>query len=128
MIHRALMGSLERFMGILIEHYAGAFPLWLSPVQLSILTISDKHVKYGGEILDTLLKEGLRVTIDTDNEKVGYKIRRATIHKTPYMCIIGDNELTNNTVNIRKKNGDSMGEMSMENLMNLLKMEIEERR
>lgn len=128
MIHRALMGSLERFMGILIEHYAGAFPLWLSPVQLSILTISDKHVKYGGEILDALLKEGLRAEIDTDNEKVGYKIRRATIHKTPYMCIIGDNELTNSTVNIRKKNGDSMGEMSLKNLINLLKMEIEERR
>ena len=128
MIHRALMGSLERFMGVLIEHHAGAFPSWLSPVQLSILTISDRHVKYSEEILNVLLKEGFRVDLDADNEKIGYKIRRATILKTPYMCIIGENELSNNTVNIRKRNGENLGEMSLDNFITLLKEEIGERR
>lgn len=128
MIHRALMGSIERFFGVLIEHYAGAFPLWLTPVQVTILPISDKHIDYAREAMDALLKNGIRADIDTSNEKMGYKVRKATLLKTPYMCIIGDNEMTNNTVNIRKKDGTSIGEMPTDKFMALLNDEILNRR
>ncbi len=128
MIHRALMGSLERFFGVLIEHHAGAFPLWLTPVQATVLPISDKHTDYARGIMDALLKEGIRADIDNSNEKMGYKVRKATLLKTPYMCIIGDNEVTNNTVNIRKKDGTSMGEMPVDQFTALLRDEILNRR
>ncbi|RJR18988.1 MAG: threonine--tRNA ligase [Nitrospiraceae bacterium] len=128
MIHRALMGSLERFFGVLIEHYAGAFPFWLSPVQISLLTIAERHAEYSRAILDTLIKEGIRVDLDDDNEKIGYKIRKATMLKTPYMCIIGDKEMENNTINIRKRNGDTVGEMTIDELISFLKDEIINRR
>lgn len=128
MIHRALMGSLERFFGILIEHYAGAFPLWLSPVQIAVLTISERHVEYSRKIFDNLRKEGIRADIDEENEKIGFKIRRSTVFKTPYMCIIGDKELQNNTVNIRKRDGEGLGEMTIEKLVEFLKGETANRR
>jgi threonyl-tRNA synthetase len=128
MIHRALMGSLERFFGILIEHYAGAFPLWLSPVQLSLLTIAERHGDFGKTIMEALIKEGIRVDIDAGNDKIGYKIRKATVLKTPYMCIIGDKEIENNTVNIRKRNGENIGEMTIDKLISFLKDEIVNRR
>jgi threonyl-tRNA synthetase len=128
MIHRALMGSLERFFGVLIEHYAGAFPFWLSPVQISLLTIAERHADYSRGILNALIKEGIRVDIDDDNEKIGYKIRKATMLKTPYMCIIGDKEMENNTINIRKRNGDNVGEMTIDTLTTFLKDEILNRR
>jgi threonyl-tRNA synthetase len=128
MIHRALMGSLERFFGVLIEHYAGAFPLWLSPVQISVLTISERHVEYCRRILGSLIGEGIRADIDEDNEKIGFKIRKAAVLKTPYMCIIGDKEMEGNTVNIRKRNGENAGEMSVEKLIAFLKDEISNRR
>ena len=128
MIHRALMGSLERFFGILIEHYAGAFPLWLSPVQLSLLTIAERHRDFGMRVLDTLIKEGIRADIDDENEKIGYKIRKATISKTPYMCIIGDKEKENNTVTIRKRNGENIGEMAVADLIAILRDESSQRR
>ena len=128
MIHRALMGSLERFFGVLIEHYAGAFPLWLSPVQISILPIAERHAEYCRNLKDSLLKEGIRVEIDEDNEKIGYKIRRATVSKTPYMCIIGDKEISGNTVNIRKQDGENIGEMTTEGLVAFLKDEKSNRR
>ena len=128
MIHRALMGSLERFFGVLIEHYAGAFPFWLSPVQISLLTIAERHADYSRAILNTLIKEGIRVDLDDDNEKIGYKIRKATMLKTPYMCIIGDKEMENNTINIRKRNGENVGEMSIDKLTTFLKDEIFNRR
>ncbi|MBI4843693.1 MAG: threonine--tRNA ligase [Nitrospirae bacterium] len=125
MIHRALMGSLERFFGVLIEHYAGAFPLWLAPVQVSILTISEKHVKYGSDFLERLLNAGMRAELDSENEKVGYKIRRATMLKIPYLCIIGDNEAENNTVNIRKRGEEKSVEMPADEFLALLKKEVE---
>jgi threonyl-tRNA synthetase len=128
MIHRALMGSLERFFGVLIEHYSGAFPLWLSPVQISLLTIAERHVEYSRGILASLKKTGIRADIDDENEKIGYKIRKATILKTPYMCIIGDKEMENNTVNIRKRNGENIGEMSVDKIMTFLSDEISNRR
>jgi len=128
MIHRALMGSLERFFGILIEHYAGAFPLWLSPIQISLLTISERHVEYCRRIHGSLIQEGIRADIDSENEKIGYKIRKATILKTPYMCIIGDKEMENNTVNVRSRKGENIGAMSVEKLVTFLKDEISNRR
>jgi threonyl-tRNA synthetase len=128
MIHRALMGSLERFFGVLIEHYAGAFPLWLAPVQVSLLTIAERHGDYARNIVDLLLEEGLRVDIDDDNEKIGKKIRKATISKTPYMCIIGDKEMENNTVTIRKRKGDNVGEMAVADLIAFLRDETSKRR
>ncbi len=128
MIHRALMGSLERFFGILIEHYAGAFPLWLAPVQVSLLSIADRHIDYCKEIVSSLMNQGIRANLDSDNEKIGYKIRKATMLKTPYMCIIGDKETENKTINIRKRDGENTGEMSVENLIAFLKDEILTRR
>jgi threonyl-tRNA synthetase len=128
MIHRALMGSLERFFGVLIEHYSGAFPLWLAPVQVSLLTIAERHGDYARNIVDLLLEEGLRVDIDDDNEKIGKKIRKATISKTPYMCIIGDKEMENNTVTIRKRKGDNVGEMAVADLIAFLRDETSKRR
>jgi threonyl-tRNA synthetase len=120
MIHRALMGSLERFFGILIEHYAGAFPVWLAPVQISLLSIADRHEQFCREILDSLIKAGIRADLDAENEKIGYKIRKATLLKTPFMCIIGDKEMESNTVSIRKRDGESIGEMSIDNLISFI--------
>ncbi len=128
MIHRALMGSLERFFGVLIEHYGGAFPLWLSPVQASVLPIAERHIGYGGKVLDSLKERGIRADLDDANEKIGYKIRKAAMLKTPYMCIIGDRESANNTVNLRKRSGENAGEMSVEKLISFLKEEIKNRR
>jgi threonyl-tRNA synthetase len=128
MIHRALMGSLERFFGILIEHHAGAFPLWLAPVQVSILAIADRHVEYCNELIDALMNAGIKADIDTDNEKIGYKIRKAAMLKTPYMCIIGDKEMANKTINIRKRSGENIGEMPVDSFVKFLNEEIETRR
>ena len=124
MIHRALMGSLERFFGILIEHYAGAFPLWLAPVQVSVLTIAERHQEYSGKVLNSLLKESLRADLNADNKKIGYKIREATLQKTPYLCIIGDKEAANGTVNVRTMAGDTLGEMQVDQLLLRLKEEV----
>ncbi len=128
MIHRALMGSLERFFGVLVEHYAGIFPLWLAPVQISLLTISDNHVEYAKNLLGSLVNEGVRADIYDQNNKIGNKIRKTTILKTPYMCIIGDKEMENNTVTVRKRNGDNVGEKSLDELISFLKDEIIARR
>jgi threonyl-tRNA synthetase len=128
MIHRALMGSLERFFGVLVEHYAGAFPVWLSPVQVSVLTIADRHVEYAESVHRMLLAKGIRSEIDADNEKVGYKIRKATLMKTPYMCIIGDKESADNTVNIRRRTGETLGAMEPERFADFITREIAERR
>ncbi len=128
MVHRALMGSLERFFGILIEHYAGAFPLWLSPVQVSVLTISERHVEYARKVVESFLRENLRVELNTDNEKIGYKIREATLMKIPYLCIIGDKEMANGTVNVRMRDGKNLGEMTIAKLKSTLNVEITNRR
>jgi threonyl-tRNA synthetase len=122
------MGSLERFFGILIEHYAGAFPLWLSPVQMSVLIISERHVEYAKSIVESLLRENLRVELNSDNEKIGFKIREAILMKTPYMCVVGDKEMTNGTVNVRTLKGVNLGEMSIEKIKSVLKEEITDRR
>ncbi len=124
MIHRALMGSLERFFGILIEHYAGAFPLWLSPVQAIILPITDREREYSKEITERLRRAGIRSSLDDRSEKVGLKIREATLNKIPYMLIIGAREVKNNTVSVRKRSGEDLGVKKIEEIIDIFTGEI----
>lgn len=124
MIHRALMGSLERFFGCLIEHYAGAFPAWLAPVQVIILSITSSNIEYTKEIEDYLIKEGIRVENDLRNEKVGFKIREAQINKIPYMLIIGDKEIADKTVSVRKRKEKKTEVMLLKDFLIKLKEEI----
>ena len=111
MIHRAMLGSLERFLGILIEHTAGAFPLWLAPVQAVVLPVSEKFLDYGREVAGELERGGLRVEVDERNEKLGYKIREAQVLKIPYMLVVGAREQEAGTVNVRRRAGDELGAM-----------------
>ena len=124
MIHRALMGSLERFFGCLIEHFAGAFPTWLAPVQVRILTITDNHIKYAEEISEFLKKDGIRVELDSRNEKVGFKIREAQTSKIPYMLIIGDKEIKDKAVAVRKRKEKKTETMDSEDFLSKLNEEI----
>jgi threonyl-tRNA synthetase len=128
MIHRALMGSLERFMGVLIEHYAGAFPVWLAPTQVTVLTIAERHAPYAREIETALRERGVRAEVDDDNEKVGYKIRRATIAKVPCLAIIGDQEVEDRTVAVRMRSGETIGPLSLEAFAALVTEQIHLRR
>ncbi len=125
MIHRALMGSLERFFGILIEHYAGAFPLWLAPVQVMVLPIADRHHEYARSVYQALRTKNIRVELDARNEKVGFKIREAEVQKVPYMLIIGDKEVENGTVAVRHKGEGDKGAMKPEEFLKQIREEIE---
>ena len=123
MIHRVVFGSIERFIGILIEHFAGKFPLWLSPVQVRILTISDKYADYAKEIEKTFKREGLRCEIDERSEKIGYKIRTAELERIPYMLVIGEKEVQTNSVSVRGRDSGDMGSMPVERLLKVLREE-----
>jgi len=120
MLHRAIFGSIERFIGILIEHYAGEFPVWLAPVQVAIINISEKHEDYAQKIYDLLQKYGIRSTLDLRNEKMNLKIREYTLQKVPYIAIIGDKELSDGKVSIRKRNGENLGAMTCEGVAELI--------
>jgi threonyl-tRNA synthetase len=123
MVHRALYGSIERFFGILIEHYAGAFPVWLAPVQTIVLPITDRHLGYAQKVKDRLAAEGLRVTLDERSEKVNLKIRDAQLQKIPYMLVVGDREAENGTVSVRnRKHGDQGSQSVDEFLANIRKL------
>jgi len=124
MIHRALMGSLERFFGILIEHYAGAFPLWLSPVQVEVLTIAERHSDYAVTISEGLKSEGIRISLNLENEKIGYKIRNATMRKVPYLVIIGDKEVSEQKLTLRKRSGENIGPLKIEEFIEFIKDRI----
>ena len=124
MIHRALMGSLERFFGVLIEHYAGAFPVWLAPVQVKILTISERHADYAVSLSETLKAEGIRTELDIENEKIGYKIRNATVMKIPYFFIIGDKEVSEKKVTVRKRTGENAGPFTVDEFIGIIKKKI----
>ena len=128
MIHRALMGSLERFIGVLIEHYAGVFPLWFAPVQARILNITDDQAEYGEKIFKELRQTGVRIEKDLRNEKLNYKIREAQVAKIPYMLIIGDNEKADNTVTVRLRNGKNLEPMSVSAFAALIADEAREGR
>jgi threonyl-tRNA synthetase len=114
MIHRAMLGSLERFFGILIEHTAGAFPLWLAPVQAVVLPVSERFTAYGQKVRDALEAAGLRTDVDLRNEKLGYKIREAQVQKVPYMLVVGGREEEDGTINVRRRQGDELGAMTVE--------------
>jgi threonyl-tRNA synthetase len=124
MIHRALMGSLERFFGVLVEHYAGIFPLWLAPVQVSVLTIAERHDVYARQLYDKLKLAGIRVEMNAENEKIGYKIREATMRKVPYQIIVGDNEVESQKVTVRKRNGENIGPFTIDEFMVIIEEEI----
>jgi threonyl-tRNA synthetase len=109
MIHRALLGSMERFFGILIEHYAGAFPVWLAPVQAVVLPIADRHLPYAEDVARRLRGAGLRAEVDARSERVGYKIREAQVQKVPYMLVVGDQEVASGTVAVRLRSGENLG-------------------
>lgn len=124
MIHRALLGSLERFFGVLIEHYAGAFPLWLSPIQIRVMPITDEQNPYSAEIKDRLEKEGFRVELDDRNEKINYKIREAEKEKIPYMFIVGKKEVQNKAVSVRKHKRGDLGQFDLDEIGAKLKQEV----
>ena len=125
MIHRVVFGSIERFIGILIEHYAGKFPLWLAPVQVKVLPISDKFAEYGASVMAELQKRGIRCEIDNRDEKIGYKIREAQLGKVPYMIVVGQKEVDNKLVTIRRRDENAQESYSIQELMQLLKNEIQ---
>ena len=127
MIHRACFGSMERFIGILTEHYAGAFPTWMAPVQVKILPISEKHVEYAKDLAKQMHRDYVRVEVDDRSEKIGYKIRQAQMAKVPYMLVVGDKEVEEGTVNVRKHGGDELGSVPFEEFFNSIKTEIIER-
>ncbi len=127
MIHRALMGSLERFFGVLIEHYAGAFPVWLSPVQAVIMTITDSQIEYTKGIAELLKKEGIRTESDFRGEKIGFKIREAQLMKAPYMLIIGDKEVKAGAIAVRTRKGEDLGQIKAEAFLARIKKEIEDK-
>lgn len=117
MIHRAIYGSIERFMGILIEHYGGDFPLWLAPVQVKILPIADAHIDYANEVAQRLRQHGRRVEVDSRKEKIGLKIREATLRKAPYIVIVGDQEVANSSLAVRKRSDNSQHSLSFDDFL-----------
>jgi len=124
MVHRTVFGSIERFIGILIEQYAGAFPAWLAPVQVKIMNITDNQLEYVKKIAEELRENDIRVELDTRNEKIGYKIREAQMQKIPYMLVCGDKEMEGNKVAVRKRKEGDMGAMTIEEFKKLLLDEI----
>ncbi|MGZ8192689.1 MAG: threonine--tRNA ligase [Methylobacter sp.] len=128
MLHRAILGSLERFIGILIEQHAGTFPVWLAPVQAVLLNIADKHARYSVQVMKELELQGIRVKIDLRNEKIGFKIREHSIQRVPYLLIIGDKEIEDHTVTVRTQKGENIGSLSISEFTERLRKEIEDRK
>jgi len=127
MLHRAIVGSMERFLGILIEHYAGAFPTWLAPVQVAVLNISENQSSYASEVASQLKAKGFRVELDLRNEKIGYKIREHSLQKLPFMAVVGDKEIASQTVAVRGRGGADLGSMGLQGLVELLQKESAQR-
>jgi threonyl-tRNA synthetase len=117
MLHRVILGAMERFIGVLIEHHAGAFPVWLSPVQAILLTVTDRHIPYGEKVYRELIQKGIRAEKDFRNEKLGFKIREAQLQKIPYMLVIGDREEKEGTLSPRKRSGEAMKAMRVEDFI-----------
>jgi threonyl-tRNA synthetase len=128
MLHRAILGSLERFIGILIEQHAGTFPLWLSPVQVVVLIIADRHADYATQVLKTFEQQGIRAKIDLRNEKIGFKIREHSMQRVPYLVIIGDNELELQRITVRTQKGDDLGSLAISEFSQRLEQEIADRK
>jgi threonyl-tRNA synthetase len=128
MLHRAIVGSMERFIGILIEHHAGSFPLWLAPIQAVVLNITDHQAEYAAQIRDALRSAGLRVTADLRNEKITYKIREHSLQKLPYQLIVGDKEMAAGVVAVRTRSGQDLGQMAVADLVAKLQNEVTQRK
>jgi threonyl-tRNA synthetase len=128
MIHRALLGSIERFFGMLIEHYAGAFPVWLAPVQAKVISITDNQLEYAKGVRDRLLAAGIRTELDARSEKMGFKIREASLEKVPYILVVGDKEMQLNAVAVRERGGKDLGAMPLEDFIIKTQNEIREKR
>jgi threonyl-tRNA synthetase len=128
MVHRALMGSLERFFGVLIEHYGGAFPVWLASTQATVIPIADAHIPYAEKVAADLRLKGFRVDVDARNERTGHKIREATLLKTPYMLVVGEKEIAAKQVAVRERSGKDLGVMAMERFEQLLAEDVTARR
>jgi threonyl-tRNA synthetase len=126
MLHRAILGSLERFIGILIENYAGAFPAWLAPVQAVVLNISEKQNDYCKTVFQVLRNKGFRVDADLRNEKIGFKIREHTLARVPYLLVVGDREVENGSVAVRSRAGEDLGSMSLEDFAKRLAADVEQ--
>ncbi len=124
MVHRALLGSIERFMGVLIEHYGGAFPDWLAPIQVAVIPVSQNYFEYAQKIVSLLIDEDIRVKFDKRNEKIGYKIRDWEMQKVPYMLIVGEKEESNNSISIRKPKHGDLGESKFDEFITELKSSI----
>ena len=124
MIHRVVLGSIERFIGVITEHFAGAFPTWLAPVQVKLLPVTDRAIAYAGDIAAKLDAAGVRVEVDERNEKIGKKIREATLAKVPYMLVVGDRDMENGTVSVRTRAGEDRGAMTPEEFIGAVKEEI----
>ena len=124
MIHRAILGSLERFIGILIEHHAGHFPAWLAPIQMVALSITDRHAEYARSVAETLKNQGFRAYSDLRNKKIGLKIREHTLQRIPYLLVVGDREMGNKTVAVRTRSGEDMGAMPIDQFASLLRNEV----
>jgi len=127
MIHRAIVGSLERFVGILIEHYAGAFPVWLAPEQVRVLPITDRHLDYARQVLSRLQQEGLRASVDETSERISYKVRQAQIERIPYMLVVGDREQRHGQVAVRSRSEGDLGPMALDAFLSRIKQEIEKK-
>ena len=121
MLHRATVGSMERFMGVLIEHFAGAFPVWLAPVQARILTVTDAHQAHAEKVLRFLREQGIRAEADLRNEKLGYKVREAQLERIPYMLTVGDKEVEAGGVNVRVRGGADAGLVALPELAAMIK-------
>jgi len=127
MLHRAILGSFERFIGILIEHYEGVFPTWLAPTQAVVLNITDKQAEYAQKVEESLQNKGFRAVSDLRNEKIGYKIREHTIQKVPYLLVVGDKEVETQTVAVRARRGEDLGSMDLAALETLLADDVARR-
>ena len=126
MIHRVVLGSIERFIGVITEHFAGAFPAWLAPVQVKLLPVTDRAAEYAAKVSAQLDAQGFRVEVDGRNEKIGKKIREATLEKVPFMLVVGDRDMENGTVSVRRRSGEDLGAMSLEDFAALLDGEVKE--
>jgi threonyl-tRNA synthetase len=124
MLHRAIVGSMERFIGILIENHAGAMPLWLSPVQVAVMNVTDRQEAYVREVVEALRAAGIRAEPDLRNEKITYKIREHSIHKLPYQLILGDKEVAARTVSARTRSGENLAPVALEAFISQLQGEI----
>jgi threonyl-tRNA synthetase len=120
MLHRVILGAIERFMGVLIEHHAGAFPVWLAPTQCTLLTVTDKHIPYAQAVYEKLIAAGIRSEKYFENEKLGYKIRQAQMQKIPYMLVIGDKEIAAETVAPRTRDGQNLGSLPVDEFIALV--------